>query len=167
MEIKIKSYKSLEDLLNIFNYNKEKIFGNICDNNNKFELVSDLNENSICGLIYYYVGIKPKFISNGNKIFLGFNKELIYFDINFNERIASIKLNSLFYDLMYIELKNLIVVICELDVYVINVMGYIIWTLGFRDIITDFMIFEGNKLRIETNDGDITTFLIENGRLAQ
>ena len=68
---------------------------------------------------------------------------------------------------MYIELKNLIVVICELDVYVINVMGYIIWTLGFRDIITDFMIFEGNKLRIETNDGDITTFLIENGRLAQ
>ena len=164
-KIMIKSLETLENLMQKFDNKNDKIFGNFTGVNNRYEAVEDYNGNFLFGLIYYYTGIKPKFIIENNEIFLGFDKEIICFSCEKKEVYRVIKLSSLFYDLFNIKGKKLILIICELDIYVINNGGLIVWEMGFKDLIVDFEILKNEKLKIITFDGDETIFLLENGKV--
>lgn len=163
--IRIRAFETLNDLMQVFNHRKEEVFGDFMAINNKYEAVEDYNGSLLFGLLYYNTGLKPKFIVKNNNLFLGFDKEIICFSCNNKKTYGTIKLSSLFHDLIDPGIKDRIVIICELDIYAINEEGMTVWTMRFRDIIADFEMIGKEKIKIVTFDGDETVFLIENGEI--
>lgn len=58
-----------------------------------------------------------------------------------------------------------IVFICELDILVYKSSGSLLWHIGFRNIVKDYYLKRNDSIVIECEDGDITIFSLESGKI--
>lgn len=165
-EYKIVSYNSLIELCKVNDIDKSIILGDVNGENNKFEVIMLADNSFVCAIVYYDYGIKPRILAQEDKSiwFIGFSKMLICFDYDIKKIFVQKELPSLFYEFIKVDSQNVVIAICELDVFVFKNDGEIIWNIGFRDIIIDFYIRD-NKLFIKCNDEDETIFLIIDGTI--
>ncbi|MDL2302373.1 hypothetical protein LJC58_08460 [Lachnospiraceae bacterium OttesenSCG-928-D06] len=163
-DIHIKKYDSLRELCNVNNLTREDIYGNLLEVNNRFWLITV--DDIKLPITYCEYGIEPKiqYAQKSNVLVIGFEKKLMIFDIVSKQLIDEKVLQSVFYTFLFHEAEDCIVIVCELDVLVIDIHGNIIWDIGFHDIVTDYQIID-NKLIINSADGDITHYAIKDGTI--
>lgn len=162
---KIEKYATLEELINVAKDNFI-IYGDLEDGVNTFESYRILKGGFRCGISYYYTGLQPEvFISdNYNRIFIGFDKFILCIDLDKKELKNKIKMGSLFYEFINIGSSSLIVVICELELIVVDYNGNIKWSIDFKDIIEDFSIEKNGFINIKCSDEQEFKFNIQNGQ---
>jgi len=119
------------------------------------------------GFIYDDLGLEPQmYIStNSNKVFLGINSLSVCIDsanlsVSFEENLP-----SLLYEIMIDPNAKYIVFICELDILVYKSSGSLLWHIGFRNIVKDYYLKRNDSIVIECEDGDITIFSLESGKI--
>jgi len=165
-DLVITDYATMEELINEAS-NEFTIYGTLDQYANKFKCIHLLESGFKCGLVYSYSGLKPEVIKiNGSKILIGFDKALLLIDQLKKILLEERKLSSLFYEFINVGRNNLIVVICELDLVVLDFDGEILWSIGFKDIIEDFYVENSEFLNITCSDGQDYKFDINNGQYA-
>ena len=159
----VKHYDSIREMCSIMNLNKSDIMGDLSKENNSFMEIKLKSYGSI-GIAYYNYGIKPRIEVKYDipVLYLGLDKSFMSINYSTNRVIFHKVLDSIFYDYVSFEALNLILIIGELDVYVININGDQIWSIGFRDIIVDFTVND-SSLYVKINNGDETIFAIQDG----
>ena len=70
---------------------------------------------------------------------------------------------SLFLDLIQIN-DLIIILVCELDVYVFTSIGKYKWKIGFLDTIEEFKIIDNNILYVQCSDQEEFKFDISTGQ---
>ncbi|WHX48235.1 hypothetical protein QNH46_19350 [Paenibacillus woosongensis] len=143
------------------------MFGDVKGNNNRFEVITVSEVNFECGIAYYDCGIKPHIVvkDKNNKLFLGFEKNIICVDMSLDNIVFEKKLTSIFYEFIEVQSQNAVIAICELDIYVFNYEGKILWEMGLREVINEFYVIEDEKLCIVYDDGDELIFSITEGKV--
>ena len=153
------SHSSYEDLVNYIQDNGGiKIFGtdDILNNKNITVLFPD---NSLCfGLTYYHVGLVPQILFEYNKVFLGFDKNISIIDYKSKKILVEISAFSLFYEFIVVSERDVIIVVCELEIFAFDKDVNILWKKGLKDIIVDFKIIGNYILEIKCYDGEIFIF---------
>jgi len=79
-----------------------------------------------------------------------------------SELLYENNLLSLFLDL--IQINDLIILVCELDVYVFTSIGKYKWKIGFLDTIEEFKVIDNNILHVQCSDQEEFKFDISTGQ---
>lgn len=108
----------------------------------------------------YNSGIKPTIIEFGNKIWVGTNFSIECFNFDL-EKIRSISLLAPVYDFICNETYNLIIAICEIDIFCLNMDGNIVWHEALSDIICEYKL-HNNILTYSLFEGGIYSIDITN-----
>ncbi len=103
------------------------------------------------GLITEGHGLQPECKIVGEKVLIGFNKEIHIIDIGKNEH-NKINADSLFYEFSPKNYQDKVIAIFELEVMCLSLAGEKLWKY-FTDIITDYLI-ENDKINILTELGE-------------
>lgn len=119
------------------------------------------------GFSYYDVGLEPQIesLTLSNNIVVGINSIYACLDYNTKTILFEEKLPSLLYEILIDSDSKYIVFICELDVFVYENDGSLLWSMGFRNVIEDYYLEGAESIVIECDDGDKTTFYLESGRV--
>lgn len=131
------------------------------DEKNRYEIITTLNDIVICALLYCFHGIEPQILDfYNNKMFIGINENFYCIDKNSKDLIFRIEFSSIFYEFSLIRDNKFIVIICELEIYIIDLNGNTIFKSGFGDIIfyssvTDYYI------TIETELDGVLTYEVD------
>ena len=166
--------KNLYDIVSFDSYNSlceasvERdfdVFGIADEYNNKYEAIVLPDGLFVCGLMYYDSGIKPQIILQGNSslLFLGFDKIVVCLNYLTKQILVEKEFLSLFYDFIDVKLYKLIIIVSELDVCAINYNGKMVWSLGFKDVVEDFHLYNNNKLFVKCADGNESVLSITDG----
>lgn len=85
-------------------------------------------------------GLKTQYeINESNEIIIGFNKEVNLISPNSSDKVLRRELDSLFYEFKIIKNLNMILVVCETDIYCLNQRFEIVWNV-FLDLIINHEI---------------------------
>src|SRR5699024_8318260 len=98
-----------------------------------------------------------------NNIFVGINSIYACLDYTTKTVLFEEKLPSLLYEIMIDSDSKYIVFICELDVFVYENDGSLLWSMGFRNVIEDYYLEGTESIVIECDGGDKTTFSLGSG----
>ena len=106
------------------------------------------------GLAYGGYGTKPQLqvLDQSTTILIGFDATIVAIDYTTHTQLFRSECFVLFHEYYYMKALGVIIVTCELDMYVIDTAGNRIWGVGFRDIGTDYKIC-GDILHITTIEG--------------
>ena len=108
-----------------------------------FEItVTDISNTELLkiGVISEGQGLKPQYsINDFGKIIIGLNKEICLISIDEFNKVLIKKLESLFYEFKFLKNINLIVVVCETEIYCLNTNLETIWNVSL-DLIVDYEI---------------------------
>lgn len=159
------NYKIIKlDSINLFReyvLNKNILIIDDKDEKNIYEIITTLDDVAICALLYCFHGIKPQILDfNKNKMLIGINENIYCIDKNLKTSIFHVELNSIFYEFSLIRDNKFIVIICELEVYVIDLNGNIIFKSRFSDIILNFSITD-YFITIETEIDGVLTYELD------
>ncbi|MBC1586329.1 hypothetical protein HCJ21_12970 [Listeria seeligeri] len=159
-----KSYESAVELEESLDENSFLFSEGISESNKFIKFSNDLVD---IGFIYYDVGLEPqiKLLTLSNNIFVGINSIYAWLDYTTKTVLFEEKLPSLLYEIMIDSDSKYIVFICELDVFVYENGGSLLWSMGFRNVIEDYYLEGTESIVIECDDGDKTTFSLESGRV--
>jgi hypothetical protein len=115
-------------------------------------------------LAYYKYGMDPQIsaISETSTSLISFDQTLVAVNLVDGEVVFSVDFFTPIYEFKTINSLALIVVVCEMNVYVLNNSGLEIWTEGYSEIITDYNI-DNENIFIETEDGWSIKYSIING----
>ncbi|WP_260448012.1 hypothetical protein [Listeria seeligeri] len=133
----------------------------LSDSNKFIKANNDLFE---AGFIYYDTGLQPqiKMLYQAQKIFLGVNQIFSCIDYMENKKMFEAELPSLLYDVL-VDLDCIYVVcVCELDIFVYQNDGTLLWNMGFRDTVESYYL-DDESIIIECSDGERTTFQLDSG----
>ncbi|WP_034559563.1 hypothetical protein [Carnobacterium gallinarum] len=158
-----KSYESAVELEQSLDENSFLFSEEISESNKFIKFRNNLID---IGFIYYDVGLEPqiKLLTLSNNIFVGINSIYACLDYTTKTVLFEEKLPSLLYEIMIDSDSKYIVFICELDVFVYENGGSLLWSMGFRNVIEDYYLEGTESIVIECDDGDKTTFSLESGR---
>lgn len=159
-----KSYESAVELEQSLEENSF-LFSEEISESNKFIKFS--NKLVDIGFIYYDIGLLPqiKLLTLSNNIFVGINSIYACLDYTTKTVLFEEKLPSLLFEILIDLDSKYIVFICELDVFVYENSGSLLWSMGFRNVIEDYYLEGAESIVIECDDGDKTTFSLESGRV--
>lgn len=159
-----KSYESAVELEQSLEENSF-LFSEEISESNKFIKFS--NKLADIGFIYYDIGLEPqiKLLTLSNNIFVGINSIYACLDYTTKTVLFEEKLPSLLFEILIDLDSKYIVFICELDVFVYENGGSLLWSMGFRNVIEDYYLEGAESIVIECDDGDKTTFSLESGRV--
>lgn len=159
-----KSYESAIELEQSLDENSFLFSEEISESNKFIKFSNSLVD---IGFIYYDVALEPqiKLLTLSNNIFVGINSIYACLDYTTKTVLFEGKLPSLLYDIMIDSDSKYIVFICELDVFVYENGGSLLWSMGFRNVIEDYYLEGTESIVIECDDGDKTTFSLESGRV--
>lgn len=159
-----KSYESAVELEQSLEENSF-LFSEEISESNKFIKFS--NKLVDIGFIYYDIGLEPqiKLLTLSNNIFVGINSIYACLDYTTKTVLFEEKLPSLLFEILIDLDSKYIVFICELDVFVYENGGSLLWSMGFRNVIEDYYLEGAESIVIECDDGDKTTFSLESGRV--
>ncbi|WP_034563894.1 hypothetical protein [Carnobacterium gallinarum] len=159
-----KSYESAVELEQSLDENSFLFSEEISESNKFIKFSNNLVD---IGFIYYDVGLEPqiKLLTLSNNIFVGINSIYACLDYTTKTVLFEEKLPSLLYEIMIDSDSKYIVFICELDVFVYENGGSLLWSMGFRNVIEDYYLEGTESIVIECDDGDKTTFSLESGRV--
>ena len=161
--IQKKTYMNSKELQNSAISNRFTIYGDLSEYNNRFESISILEQNYICGLAYYNYGIDSQMLllNDSSTLLLGFDKRVIGIDCITKNEIFHKESISLFYE--FIKTEHCILLIFELDVFAVSFDCQLIWFNNFRDTIENYTVLEGNKISINCSNGDELVLSLKNG----
>lgn len=159
------SYSSENELCKNNNLLKKHIISDKTMEFNRYEAIISQNERCFCGIKYYDHGLKPQIITiTGKDIFyIAFNRIIAGCNYLTKKTIFIKELPSLFFELIQVT-SDIYVIICEMDACAIDSKGEIFWTVGFKDIVSDYCV-QGNVLNIKCDDGDESSIDILSGSL--
>lgn len=158
------SYESAVELEQSLDENSFLFSEEISESNKFIKFSNDLVD---IGFIYYDIGLEPqiKLLTLSNNIFVGINSIYACLDYTTKTVLFEEKLPSLLYEIMIDSDSKYIVFICELDVFVYENGGSLLWSMGFRNVIEDYYLEGTESIVIECDDGDKTTFSLGSGRV--
>ena len=147
--------------------NRYSILGVLEAMNDSFETVLLENGQRICGLVYYSNGIEPQFsvVEKIDSIFVGFENSIARVNLKTKNILFDLQLPSTFYEFIYVDKLNLVVISCELDVFVIQHDGEKRWSIGLTDIVNEFRIKDEKSIYVTCDDGNEFEFNIMDGSL--
>lgn len=97
-------------------------------------------------------GLKPQYaINESDEIIVGFNKEICLISIGSPDKVLRKELDSLFYEFKIIKGLNMVLVICETEVYCLNQKFKNIWSVCL-DLIVDHEISD-EYVKVITDEG--------------
>ena|GEM_PF-1594275 len=143
----VKSYDSEKEFLEVANLNNLKVYGNLEDTNNTYQIISFIGCDFAIAIAYYDCNLELQIKLNNNILFLGFERNFICINISSSEILYEKNTLSVIYEFLIV--NHLLIVICELEVYVFSIDGKYIWTIGFIDIIEDFKVIDDTFLCIQ------------------
>jgi predicted transport protein len=147
--------------------NNSLLIGQDSEVENKFtliELYKDDISDSYFGIgIISESSIKPEYlmVKSANKLFLGFNKEVNFFDIQKKENEIKIELGTRFST--FIEVENIILIMFETGCLSVTQNGNEIWKID-KDVVEDFTI-DGNLLELRFIDENFCKVSIKDGKI--
>lgn len=109
----------------------------------------------------YNSGIKPMVAECRGKILVGTNFSIDYFDSDLRE-IRRIPLSAPAYNFLYSKTHQLIVAICEIDLFCLDAECRIVWHKALSDIVSEYSLsndiltytlFEGGTYAIDIRFG--------------
>lgn len=158
------SYESAVELEQSLDENSFLFSEEISESNKFIKFSNDLVD---IGFTYYDIGLEPqiKLLTLSNNIFVGINSIYACLDYTTKTVLFEEKLPSLLYEIMIDSDSKYIVFICELDVFVYENGGSLLWSMGFRNVIEDYYLEGTESIVIECDDGDKTTFSLGSGRV--
>lgn len=158
------SYESAVELEQSLDENSFLFSEEISESNKFIKFSNDLVD---IGFIYYDIGLEPqiKLLTLSNNIFVGINSIYACLDYTTKTVLFEEKLPSLLYEIMIGSDSKYIVFICELDVFVYENGGSLLWSMGFRNVIEEYYLEGTESIVIECDDGDKTTFSLGSGRV--
>lgn len=112
----------------------------------------------------YGTDIECKFADNNQYIYIGVGMYLLCLDIKQRSACFCKELGSVFFEILTDSFGCYYVVICELDLYVYKNNNQV-WEIGFRDIIVDYELMNDKYIRVVSNEGEETTFSINDGSI--
>jgi len=115
------------------------------------------------GVIYEGHGLKPQYsINEFEKLIIGFNKKICLISLYSLDKLLIKELKSLFYEFKFIKNLNLIVVVCETEIYCLNANIETIWQVCL-DLVIDHEITD-EYVKVVTEE-ETRVFSLLNGRL--
>ena len=157
----LERYESKQEFFKLVEEKNLKVYGNK-DDMNTFQIISIKDNNFEVGIVYYDCGIEKKLILNQDILFMGFEQSFFCINTLTSELLYENNLLSLFLDL--IQINDLIILVCELDVYVFTSIGKYKWKIGFLDTIEEFKVIDNNILYVQCSDQEEFKFDISTGQ---
>lgn len=108
-------------------------------------------------------GLKPQYTINElDELVIGFNKEICLIFLDSLDKVLKRELDSLFYEFKFIKSHNVLLVVCETELYCLNKKLEILWTVSL-DLIVDHEITE-EYIKV-VMDEETRVYSILDGRL--
>jgi hypothetical protein len=103
---------------------------------------------------FHYLGSMPQLYTRDHttQIFIGFDQVLVSIDYSTGEKILQAEFDTPLYEYIVLETQQTIVVVCEMDSYILDFNGVQIRTSGYPDSVNEYEI-RGDYLYIQTEEG--------------
>jgi hypothetical protein len=148
---------SMAELIEGLKQSKSILLGKKAQQRKEFILLSIKNSNADAELLKIGVvceghGLKPQYmIKDSDEVIVGFNKEICLVSITSPNNALRKEFSSLFYEFKIIKDHNIVLVICETEVFCLNSELETIWSLCC-DLIVDYEITD-QYVKVITDEG--------------
>lgn len=150
LDYSIETYDSEKEFLNVVKRRKIKLYGDVEDTNNSFQILTVGKYNFEIGVIYYSFGLGLQVVFYSDILILGFERNLICINTRTDDTVYEKKILSFIWEFLLV--KYYLVIVCDLEIHVLTLAGKYVWSVGFRDVIEDYDIMDERTIQIKCSD---------------